>query len=499
MINKYKKIKPKHCIYAMALLFIIFRLLYLHADPSGPYLNTDEGHQNNDARSILLYGTPFYDSYNPSLLMPLFTIFKTVFLAAFGINLFAIRIPSVFCSILAVLVFCEILKRRNETLSALLLMFYAGVSYYYFSHARMGTHEAMVMFFSAITLAFLYYAFETRRAIYYLLSFLSMLCVPMIKTSGVFIFGTVGFCILYKAIFDRDSLNSRAILYSTLVCMIIVTMVTALWLYPHFAEVSEFYVREVIAKKSVNLFGSAKSTLQLIYSVDPFLLIMGVLGFIGFVFNLLKNHKETNSLEIILFSWLIGGAIPLLYSFYQPPRYLMWLILPLTIIATREFVKMVNLSHIYVFRRHYVPNALLVGFFLFVIISNFKYYYDYYKTIDFYIYNTSKEVEKIAGNQVVSGSGFSDFASNSSIINHVSCFHRCGFESCEEIKRAFPEESKVPKFLAIHIGGDENKFDGIIRRFYSQCFEWKKAYRVFKRFRRINPPGTYDQWFIRTE
>ena len=72
------------------------------ADPSGPYINTDEGHQNSDARSIVLYGTPFHDTYNPSVLMPFFTVVKAGFLALFGVNLFGIRLPSVLASALAI-------------------------------------------------------------------------------------------------------------------------------------------------------------------------------------------------------------------------------------------------------------------------------------------------------------------------------------------------------------------------------------------------------------
>jgi hypothetical protein len=116
----------------------------------------------------------------------------------------------------------------------------------------------------------------------------------------------------------------------------------------------------------------------------------------------------------------------------------------------------------------------------------------------YYIRDTAPKVEAIVGSAPVSGSGFDDFASASAKLNLVSCFHYSALATPDDIRRAFPRPEMEPKFLSMHVGGDETAIPGLVAEFYTHCPEWKSRYKPFRRFRRINPPGTWDQWFVRT-
>lgn len=473
------------------------RLAWLHADPSGPYINTDEGHQNSDARSLVLHGTAFHDAYNPCVVMPVFTLVKAVPMALFGVSLATVRLPSVLACALAVLLFAHALARRGGPLPAVLLMVCTTVSFYEFSHARIGNHEPLLQLCVALALLLLHRGIETRRVGYYMASAPFVIAAPLIKTSGVFVLGAVGLILGYTAFARPGRLRRAGVVSMVAVGTVLATAVLLFWFRPYAEEALAFYSREVLAKRTPSVPASLGLLLRLAWHVTPFGLVAGLLAVTRFALHAVRDPRRNDTLDVTLVSWLVAGIAPLGYSAYLPPRFFMWISLPLTVMAVRELARWLRPPLVRRPAARWLPTAAAAVLCVASALRNTPEFVRYFSTMEFYVHNMSKTVEEIVGNGVVSGSGFCDFAAASERLNLVSCFHHSSLATDAEILQAFPTPEKQPDVLAIHVGGDPGRYAEVLDAFHSTCPDWKSRYTPARRVRRINPPGTWDLWMIR--
>ena len=486
-------------LWLLLAILLASRLMWLHADPSGPYINTDEGHQNSDARSLVLHGTAFYDTYNPCVLMPVFTLVKALPLWLFGVNLAAVRLPSVFASALAVFLVARLLARRGESLAAILLMVCTALSFYDFSHARIGNHEPLLQLCMASGLLLLHRGIETRRVGFYLAAVPFIVSAPLIKTSGVFVFGAAGLTVGYTALFRRGKLRRAGVVSATVAGVVLAAAVVLLWFRPNADEVCAFYSREVLSKRTPSTAASLGLLLRLAWRVTPFSLAAGALSAARFTVRTVRCPRRNSTLDVVLFSWLAAGVAPLVYSAYLPPRFFMWVFLPLNAMAVRELVGWLRTRPVRRLRAQWLPAAAASTLCIASAARDAHEFVRYFDTKEFYVHSMSETVEEWVGEAVVSGSGFCDFAAASDELNLVSCFHYSALATQQDIRRAFPTSTQQPDVLSIHVGGDAAGYSDALDAFYSTCTEWKSKYVPVRRLRRINPPGTWDLWLVRRD
>jgi hypothetical protein len=185
----------------------------------------------------------------------------------------------------------------------------------------------------------------------------------------------------------------------------------------------------------------------------------------------------------------------LIYSSLLYWRWAYWLFLPFVALAARELVRLMeNWS-----RNLWKPWLLAAAVTLFIaplLWADLPRYIECYRTMTFYIWDTTPQVEAIVGGSPVSGSGWENFALNSRRINHVSSFDYSGFGNCWKVQRAFPTPGKMPRFVSVYAGADAKLFPVVISGFYNGCPQWASQYRVFGAIKKLQPPGA-DIWFVR--
>jgi 4-amino-4-deoxy-L-arabinose transferase-like glycosyltransferase len=486
--------KTSYLIYGMLVIFVAWRMLYLHADPNPcvPYQNTDEQHHIADARKIVLYGTPFYDSYNPSVLMPFFTLFEVPFLKIFGVNHIGMRVGSVISVMGAVWLMCRLLQRRAENLAALLLMFWIGVSFFTFCHSRYGTHEPVVMFFSALTVYWFYRALETNTTIHYVVAFLSALTLPLTKTPGLFIYGMIGCCLLYKMLTDREAVNWKGVMAGVIASGAVFILVVLFWFLPHWDEFVFLFNREAAAKLTLQVLQPIEGLMSHTLHLAPFITVLCLVFLVRFLFCLVRKPRQQDNLDVILLAWLGSACVPIIFSQIWFLRWLMWIFLPLGAIGVRELARVTA-------RYEPGPQMLIVGVFILgMTASNWPLYSLYYRTMTFRMYQLVPIVEQMVGTNVVSGSGLQDLT-YSAKLNIVSDYEYTDRnQDCDEIRRAYPTTDKTPQYIGWLVGNDSSQFDQRLSVWYAACPEWKKQYQPLALSQRIDWNSSWDVWLVRT-
>ncbi len=486
--------RTNYLLYGMLVVFVVWRLLYLHADPNPftPYQNTDEQHHIADARKIVLYGTPFYDAYNPSVLMPVFTLVEVPFLEIFGVNHVGMRVGSI-CSVMgAAWLMCRLLRRRGERLGALLLMFWIGVSFFTFCHSRYGINDPVVMFFSALTVYWFYRALETNRAVHYVVAFLSALAVPLTKTSGVFIYGMIGGCLLYKAFADRKAVNWKGVAAGVAASGSVLLLVFLFWFRPHWDELVFLFNKEVAARPTPNVLASINRLILNTVDLAPFVTAMGAAFVIRFFDRFLRKPRQCDNLDLILLSWLASVCVLLGCSKSWYPRWMMWLVLPLGMTGLRELARLTTRQ------RTGIQTALVSVFILGVVAGNWSFYSIYYRTMSFHLYRLIPYVEKMVGTNVISGSGLQDLTYSAKLNIVFNYEHTDRNQDCDEIRATYPTADKTPQYIGWHVGNDSSTFREKLQDWYAACREWKHQYQPFLLNQRIDFVDTCDIWLVRT-
>ncbi|MGD1020853.1 MAG: glycosyltransferase family 39 protein [Verrucomicrobiia bacterium] len=484
--------RTNYLLYGMLVIFVVWRLFYLHADPSGPYQNTDEQHHIADARKIVLYGTPFYDAYNPSVLMPLFTVYEVPFLEIFGVGHVGMRVGSICAVMGAAWLMSRLLQRRGERLAALLLMFWMGVSFFSFCHSRYGIQDPVMMFFSALTVYWFYRALETNRAGHYVVAFLSALAVPLTKTSGVFIYGMIGCCLLYKALTDRKAVNWKGVGVGAAASGVAFLLVVLFWFRPHWDEFVFLWGKEVAAKETPRVLDSIRRLIYTTVDLAPFITALCVAFVIRFLDRFLSKPRQCDNLDLILLSWLACAYAPMAYSVLWFPRWMMWIFLPLGIIGLRE------LAWLTARQGTGIQKALVGVSILGMVAGNWSFYTDYYRTMSFHMYRLVPFVEQMVGTNVVSGSGLQDLTYSSKLNIVWNYEHTDRSQDCDEIRETYLTPDKTPQYLGWHVSNDPSKFEEKLRAWYAVCPEWKKQYQPFMLNQRIDYAGACDIWLVRT-
>lgn len=482
--------KSLYLFYGMLILFAVWRMLYLHADPSGYYQNTDEDHHIADARKIVMYGTPFYDNYNPSVLMPMFTAFEVPFLAVFGVNHVGIRMGSI-CSVIgAMWLMGRLLMRRGQALAGLLLVFWVGVSFFAYSHSRCGIQDPVLMFFSALTAYWFCEALETNKSRHYVFAFLSALAVPLTKTSGVFIYGMIGGCLLYKWIFAPTTVNWKGVVTGLVASGMVLLLVFLFWFLPHWDYLVFFYKQEVVSKQTQAIMPSIKRLIFATVDLAPFITLLCLAAVFRIADRLLKEPQRCDNLDLVLFFWLISAYMPLVYASVWFPRWMMWMLLPLGMLGIRELTRLCA-EHRADLRQAFV-GCFLIG----TLVGNWSFYSSYFRTMSFHLYILTPFVERMVGTNIVSGSGLTlPYSDKLNIVYNYEYTKRN--QDCAEIQQAYPP-GKTPQYIGWHVGNNPSKFQEKMQAWYAACPEWKQQYQPFMINQRIDFDGVYDIWLIRT-
>ncbi len=474
----------------MLLVFIAWRLTYIAADTSGTYQNTDEGFNSYDTRKLVLYGTIFHDGFNFSVLMPMFTLYEYPFVKLFGIGFFGFRIGNILAVMGCAWLMCQMLRKRGEWLAGLLLVYWFGISYFMFVNSRMGVRDPVLMLFSTLTAYALYRSLETNHTWQYIAVFLLALACPLVKTSGVFIYSMVGGVLLYKALTDRPGVNWKGVFIGLATSLVVLLLIYLFWFRPHWIYLMAVYNNEVAPRHAESLAASAQRLLFTTLDISPLIAALFVVALTRLGEEFLDRPKEPRNLEVIMLCWMAGVCAVLIRSDRWFPRWNLWFIIPFCVLALREFARIT-------LRQKKAVQWCLVGAFVVgVAVSNWNLYREYYETMTFHIQYMTLVVEKMAGTNVISGSGLEELV-YSPTLNIVSR-SEIDDRNCDDVTLAYPRPEMTPTFLGFHMGNDQSKFEQKLQAWYAACPEWKHQYQPYALNQRIDYGGACDLWMIRT-
>jgi hypothetical protein len=481
----------RRLLLLLAALFVLHRLAFLHADPSAMYMDLDEGNHNHNARNIVLYGTPFYDSYNPVTLMPVFTWLKVPFLAMFGVNLYGMRLPSVLAAVGGALLMAWALFKRRRHLAALLIMTYSGLSFFDFCHARIGIQDTILAFFAAAAVFLLDQGLETGSSYSCSLALFCAACAPFIKTSGIFVPAALALSVAYLKWEGKQRLPKRGLAIAAAIASCALLLLAVFWFAPHWDLARRYFMWEVASRKSPSMAESLGRLVRDLGTLAPVPVTLCLIRLLRFC----RNRASADRLDVLLFSWLFCAGATLAYSSFIYWRWIYWLYMPLVALAARELVQLLEEGSLRVPKSWIsaVAFALFIGPLLW---TDVPAYATFYKNMSFNIWDGTPQVEQMVGDGIVSGSGFDVFASNSRKINHVSSFDYSMLSNCWEVERAFPTPDKMPRFVSMYAGPDPRVFPQVIASFYRGCPKWATQYTVFGPIKHLDPPGA-DMWFVR--
>lgn len=480
-----------------AIVFLATRLPFLLADSVGIYNAHDEGLTNSDARSLVLHGTIFYDTYNPSLLMPFFTLVKAPFFWLFGVNPIGLRLPSTLCGLAAMLLLALPLRRRGESVALKLLLIQMTASYFWFSHSIAGIREPVLALASALSAYWLERAFHSRKTSDYAAAFLLCAAVPLVKTSGVYMPAAFAVAIAWKLATRRGEVPSRGLAAGLLAAGLLWAAVLLLWWLPHRQGVWEYYDLEVASRANPDALGSFGRLMAMLFVVAPGLTALAGLAAFRLADQAIADRRSVDDWDVILLAWAGCSLATLVFPIQGYWRWLMWPYPALAALAAREWARWSSCGLGDSLRPKATAARLAAVFAALAVVTQAPFYVRHARALDFSLLRLTRETEAMVGDAVVSGSIFEDMSAFSSKLNFVSGLTGQRLRNCEDVRNAYPAPAMTPAFLADYAGPASRPEAEVLRDFYAGCPQWKKQYRPLGRVPRSWPEGGADMWFVR--
>lgn len=488
-------------VAGLCLIAAVGRLLCLTAEPPGLYFNADEGHQNSDARSVVLGGSVFDDPYTPAVLMPVFTAIKSAGMKCFGVNLVAIRAPSVLFTALGVL--CLGLLWLRRPLAACATVVLLTVPFYFFVHARLGIHEPILFGLSALLALLLQRAIDRDSLPAYLAVGALLPLLPLTKPSGVYAVGMVAATLAVLAWRGRR-VNPRHTAAGAAAAAAVAAGAWLLWIQPHRDAFDAFVTLEVGGKANPALLASVVDFAERLFKVSPFLALGAGTALCLTLYRVMRAPGRLSTTEVILGAWFISAAAALIYSRYKPARFYLWCLpaaAAMTGMVMHHLVEVLRPRH---WPRATVDAAVVTGLLLALAAGHTRFYRGYFQELTYFIRDNSAAVEALVGNHPVTGSGFDDFSAASSRIKLISG-HHVRLADCPRWKAAFG--GREPVFVSRYIGRDpaaviNREGPAMISRI-SECSDTNRLYRPYlivthypanSRIQR-----SFNLWFVRRD
>ena len=150
MKAKMKNIRGKHLFLFLFIVFMLTRIIHIHADPPlylSESLGTffDEGIYNHNARNLILFGQWKLDEWNDFYYSAVSTWLKYLTFQIIGIGRAQIRLFSVFFSMLSLLFIYLSAKESYGEKTGLLALLLFGINFISIMYARLGMQDTQTL------------------------------------------------------------------------------------------------------------------------------------------------------------------------------------------------------------------------------------------------------------------------------------------------------------------------------------------------------------------
>ncbi|MFW6139724.1 MAG: ArnT family glycosyltransferase [Acidobacteriota bacterium] len=145
-----KKIKGKHVLLFLFIVFLLTRIIHIHADPP-QYLSEslgaffDEGIYNHNARNLMLFGQWKLDEWNDFYYSAVSTWLKYLTFSIIGIGRAQIRLFSIFFSLLSLWFLYAAAKESYGQKTGILALLLFGINFISIMYARLGMQDTQTL------------------------------------------------------------------------------------------------------------------------------------------------------------------------------------------------------------------------------------------------------------------------------------------------------------------------------------------------------------------
>lgn len=385
----------------IVLILILFslglRFIYLEADfPSGitwsGVLYTDEGWYSNGAISYFLNGSWIIEGdFNTIVNVPFFQLLQSIAFKLIGLSLFSARITAVILFIFLVLFVYLMVRKNTDTLTALLTASLLSTNYIIFAYSRLAILELPM---TSLALLSILLASSFPRANNFIIISMSsvVFCVSVLtKTTALFALPLF----LYATSLRHTNIRKR-LSYSGFALVVVILFLSAYYVRVNSffrADFKYFASLNIASRISWNPLSIGRNIIRAVWhslQVDPVLFPLTII--LVPVSLLIIKAIRKNTIVVFSLVWIVSYLGVVSVFSYQPPRYFLPLIIPVTILLS-----VISVSLYQKLRPHrwsYLPIAI----FVFVIITNGYSIAQYMRSPEFSFINMAHGIQRVVEN-----------------------------------------------------------------------------------------------------
>jgi len=328
----------------------LLRVWQAEADPpqgltfsNGPF--SDPGLRSFDARNIVLHQAlnPIGPEETPTYMMsPLFTGLLVPTFSFFGTGYVQMRFLSILFGVISIAFFYFLSKNLSNQRVALLSTAFFALAFPGIFFDRFAFLETFVMAFLILSLLLWQKGDNSKRPIAFRLSAIISFSLAFLFKPLAFIFIPV---LVVAFLASREhSLNKPSWLQGIGLLAVLGLFLGAVYaLMPRFFDMSgssvpakfAFSVVEV-ARNFALFFANRLFALTLLIS------FIALIAFLVAVIEFCQKRFSMSKARLLPASWLLFGAVPLALLSYQPPRYFLFLLPPICLLAADLFLRMIE-------------------------------------------------------------------------------------------------------------------------------------------------------------
>lgn len=351
--------------YIVLIIFIVLfglRLIHISADPptnlswSGG-LFFDEGALAHNARNKVLFGEWKLDEWNDFYYSPILTYVKWLVFAVFGVGLVQLRLVPIGFSCLTLWGLYLALRVSLKRSTAILSVFLLGFNYIYLMYNRLGLTEIPLLFFAALTLYLWQSGLHTKNlrdgGWYMFFAGISCFTVYIFKALLIYFLPVPLVTLVFLGLFSEKKSERKRLLILIGYFIAGMTITLLFWLvlfyYPNYDPLHQAgaFVKMLGLPHSAQDFfkNVSQPPFFSIFLQTPVILILSFSYLLYLVYAVFHKPSQLEPLDIFVSLWFLAHIFFFIGYSYRPTRYYVTIIPPMSILAARGIMKIMDTSH----------------------------------------------------------------------------------------------------------------------------------------------------------
>jgi hypothetical protein len=319
--------KSNYLYFILLFLIVVLALLrFVHLDADFPRgvtwsgeLYTDEGWYANNAVAYVLTGNWHIDGdFNNATNVPILPLMELASFEIFGVSLSSARFVVAVCFTLSLIILYVIVKKYQDSWTALLSVLLLSVNYFMFGYSRLAILEIPMTFFALLSILFATAARDRGSYTYALLASLTLFVALLTKLAGAFAIPIVLFIIWTGRGRRYRKIAQTGIMIAVLGVCYLIYYSLAMRAYP---DDIRFYNSNVASRIADTPMEALKGIITAIRGGNAMDRIFNVLALLSCGVVLFVKDLRRKPLVWIAGGWIVLNMALLAWYGLFPPRY----------------------------------------------------------------------------------------------------------------------------------------------------------------------------------